>query len=47
MNGITGLVELLIIDEAERLTTTALELLRDEHGRTHLAIILIGLPGID
>lgn len=39
--------ELLIIDEAERLTRTALELLRDLHDREHLAIILIGMPGID
>jgi len=41
------LVELLIIDEAERLTPTALELLRDRHDRTHVATILFGLPGID
>ncbi len=47
MNGITKLVELLIIDEAERLTPTALELLRDNHDRTQLGIILIGMPGID
>lgn len=40
-------VELLIIDEAERLTPPALELLRDKHDRQHLAIILIGMPGID
>jgi DNA transposition AAA+ family ATPase len=40
-------VELLIIDGAERLTPTALELLRDKHDRQHLAIILIGMPGID
>lgn len=40
-------VELLIIDEAERLTPTALEILRDRHDRTRLAIILIGMPGID
>ena len=44
---VTHLVELLIIDEAERLTPTALELLRDRHDRTHLAMILIGMPGID
>jgi DNA transposition AAA+ family ATPase len=37
---------LLIIDEAERLAT-ALELLRDNHDRTHLPMILIGMPGID
>lgn len=47
MNGISKLVELLIIDEAERLTPTALEILRDNHDRTHLAMILIGMPGID
>ena len=40
-------VELLIIDEAERLTPTALEMLRDRYDRTQLAIILIGMPGID
>lgn len=44
---VTELVELLIVDEAERLTPTALELLRDEHDRHQLAIILIGMPGID
>ncbi|MDN4507811.1 AAA family ATPase [Dietzia kunjamensis] len=44
---VSNWVELLIIDEAERLTATALELLRDEHDRHHLAIILVGMPGID
>ncbi len=43
----TRWVELLIVDEAERLTPTALELLRDRHDRTRLAMILIGMPGID
>lgn len=46
-NNTDELVELLIIDEAERLTPTALEILRDRHDRTHLAIILIGMPGVD
>ena len=45
--GVTHLVELLIIDEAERLTPTALEILRDRHDREHLVMILIGMPGID
>lgn len=40
-------VELLIIDEAERLSATALEVLPDRHDREHIAIILIGMPGID
>ncbi|HRW19296.1 MAG TPA: AAA family ATPase [Dermatophilaceae bacterium] len=40
-------VELLIIDEAERLNATTLEVLRDRHDREHIAIILIGMPGID
>ena len=43
----TRWVELLIIDEAERLAPTALELLRDMHDRTRLALIFIGMPGID
>jgi DNA transposition AAA+ family ATPase len=47
MNGIVKLLELLIIDEAEGLTPTALDLLRDKHDRTQLGIILIGVPGID
>ena len=41
---VTQLVDLIIIDEAERLTPTALELLRHQHDRTHLAMILIGMP---
>jgi DNA transposition AAA+ family ATPase len=43
--NVTRLVELLIIDEAERLTPTALELLRDQHdhrtlGREELLFVL-------
>ena len=41
------LVELLIIDEAERLNPTALEILRDRHDRTNTAMIFIGMPGLD
>lgn len=47
VGDVTRWVELLIIDEAERLTPTALELLRGQHDRHQLAIILIGMPGID
>ena len=44
---VTRLVALLIIDEAERLTPTALKLLRDQHNHTHLAMTLIGMHGLD
>ena len=39
--------ELIIIDEAERLTPTSLELLRDLHDRHRVALLFIGMPGID
>lgn len=41
------LVELLVIDEAERLSTTALEYLRDIFDRQGIGLILIGMPGIE
>jgi len=40
-------IELLIVDEAERLTTTTLEWLRDLFDRRGIGLILIGMPGID
>ena len=40
-------VELLVIDEAERLSTQSLEHIRDVFDRTGIGVILIGMPGID
>lgn len=39
-------IELLVIDEAERLATQALEHIRDIFDRTGIGVILIGMPGI-
>jgi DNA transposition AAA+ family ATPase len=41
------IIELIIIDEAERLSTAALEHLRDTFDRSHVGLMLIGMPGID
>lgn len=41
------LVEMVIVDEAERLPTSALELLRDIFDRTGMGLILIGMPGME
>ena len=39
--------ELIFVDEAERLSTSALEYMRDLFDRHGLGLILIGMPGID
>ena len=40
-------VELIIVDESERLRPAALELLRDRYDRDDIALILIGMPGLE
>jgi DNA transposition AAA+ family ATPase len=40
-------VELLIVDEADRVKTTALEALRDFFDRRQIGLILIGMPGLE
>jgi len=43
----TNYVQLVIVDESERLSPTALELLRDRYDRDQIALILIGMPGLE
>jgi DNA transposition AAA+ family ATPase len=45
--GTPQVVDLLIVDEAERLTQQSLEHLRDRFDRRATGLILIGMPGID
>jgi DNA transposition AAA+ family ATPase len=41
------LVEMVIVDETERMPTSAIELLRDLFDRTGMGVILIGMPGME
>ena len=43
----SGLTELHIVDEADRLKTTGLEQVRDYYDRHHMGVIHIGMPGIE
>ena len=43
----SDLAEVLIVDEAERLTNTGLEHLRDLFDRTGIGVVLVGMPGIE
>jgi len=40
-------IKLLVIDEAERLSTQSLEHIRDIFDRTGIGVILIGMPGLE
>lgn len=42
-----SLLELIIVDESERRTGNAIEWLRDQYDRTGIAMIRIGMPGIE
>ena len=44
---VTDPTELLILDEAERLSTVALEHVRDVFDRNGVGVILIGMPGLE
>ena len=47
MAEIRDLLELVIVDEAERLSTAAVDYLRYMFDRSDIGLILIGMPGIE
>src|SRR5581483_10064943 len=42
-----GQVDLLVVDEADRLKPLALEVLRDGYDRRPMGLILVGMPGLE
>ena len=40
-------IDLIIVDESERLSPRALEALRDHYDRHNLGLVLIGMPGLE
>jgi AAA domain len=47
LRGVADVTELLIVDEADRLKTAALEQIRDIYDHGTIGLILIGMPGIE
>ncbi|MBA3748431.1 MAG: AAA family ATPase [Solirubrobacterales bacterium] len=45
--GRSEYVQLIVVDEADRLSPTAFEHLRDRFDRRHLGLLLIGMPGLE
>ncbi|WP_205346846.1 AAA family ATPase [Pseudonocardia broussonetiae] len=46
-HGASVHTELLVVDEADRLAYRALEQVRDFYDRSHLGLILVGVPGLE
>lgn len=45
--GTPEVTELIIVDEADRLKTASLELMRDIYDRSELGLVFVGMPGIE